>query len=383
VPKPSSLSSGLTCKWDAWNHLVEVKDGTTVVAKYEYDGLARRVKKHLDSQSPSSPDGIDAYVHYFYNRGWQVLETRRSASENTGPESLQPEYQYVWSPRYIDAPILRDKNTDADGLCDDERIYYLGDANFNVTTLVDTAGDAVERYVYSPYGVLTVYDATWANIRSDSSCNIEYTYTGRRLDPETGLYYYRHRYYAAELGRFLSMDPVRRADGRNVYWYARNRVTSSTDPQGLTAVGGATLHGIGGAFLDLLFPRGVACASFCGGHFYGGSIPPWGGFKEGIFFGVLWSDKGNCEQGSLKVHVRLIYTTLTFLDDGSTVCEPTAEREFRDGQVIPKARFVTPIAKQKCKMINDGQMQRSPSWPQLPNPPDCSSVTFGWDCDIE
>lgn len=179
------------------------------------------------------------------------------------------------------------------------------------------------------------------------------------------------------------MDPVRRADGRNVYWYARNRVTSSTDPQGLTAVGGATLHGIGGAFLDLLFPRGVACASFCGGHFYGGSIPPWGGFKEGIFFGVLWSDKGNCEQGSLKVHVRLIYTTLTFLDDGSTVCEPTAEREFRDGQVIPKARFVTPIAKQKCRMINDGQMQRSPSWPQLPNPPDCSSVTFGWDCDIE
>ena len=38
--------------------------------------------------------------------------------------------------------MLRDKNTDADGLCDDERIYYLGDANFNVTTLVDTGGDA-------------------------------------------------------------------------------------------------------------------------------------------------------------------------------------------------------------------------------------------------
>ena len=81
VPKPSSPVSGLTCKWDAWNHLVEVKDGTTVVAKYEYDGLARRVKKHLDSGSPSSPDGIDAYVHYFYNGGWQALETRRSTSE--------------------------------------------------------------------------------------------------------------------------------------------------------------------------------------------------------------------------------------------------------------------------------------------------------------
>ena len=93
-------------------------------------------------------------------------------------------------------------------LCDDDRIYYLGDANFNVTTLVDTSGDAIERYVYSPYGVLTIFDATWANIRSASSYDNEYTYTGRRLDAETGIYYYRHRYYAAHLGRFCSRDPI-------------------------------------------------------------------------------------------------------------------------------------------------------------------------------
>ncbi len=65
LPKPSNPSSGLTCKWDAWNHLVKVKDGATVVAKYEYDGLARRTKKHVDSKSPASPNGIDAYVHFF------------------------------------------------------------------------------------------------------------------------------------------------------------------------------------------------------------------------------------------------------------------------------------------------------------------------------
>ena len=54
-------------------------------------------------------------MHFFYNQGWQVLETRESASENTGPESLQPKYQYVWSQRYIDAAVLRDENTDTDG----------------------------------------------------------------------------------------------------------------------------------------------------------------------------------------------------------------------------------------------------------------------------
>ena len=103
------------------------------------------MKSHVDSRSPGSPNGVDAYVHFFYNRAWQELESRQSTNENTDPESLQPLYQYVWSQRYIDVPILRDKNTDTNGWCDNERIYYLSDANFNITTLVNTAGDALER----------------------------------------------------------------------------------------------------------------------------------------------------------------------------------------------------------------------------------------------
>ncbi|MBN1852163.1 MAG: hypothetical protein JW829_05535, partial [Pirellulales bacterium] len=31
-----------------------------------------------------------------------------------------------------------------------------------------------------------------------------YAFTGRRYDDETGLYYYRNRYYAWHLGRFVS-----------------------------------------------------------------------------------------------------------------------------------------------------------------------------------
>jgi RHS repeat-associated protein len=245
MPKPSSLNTALTCTWDAWNRLVEVKQGAVVMGHYEYDALGRRVKSHVDSQSPGSPNGVDAYVHYFYNSGWQELESRVSASENTGPESLQPTYQYVWSRRYIDAPVLRDKNTDADGLCDDERIYYLGDANFNITTLVNTGGDAVERYVYTPYGVLTVYDATWANIRSTSSYANAYTYTGRQLDAETGLYYYRARLYAPQLGRFASRDPFRDAQETSLVAYVRGAPMQVVDPTGLHGVASSTLELIG------------------------------------------------------------------------------------------------------------------------------------------
>ncbi len=216
VPKPSSLANGLTLKYDAWNRLVQVTDGGTIVAKYEYDGDGRRIKKHIDSQSPSSPNGIDRYEHLFYASvgtavelpAQQLVETRNTTTENDQPESLQPKYQWLWSPRYIDAPILRDENTDTDGLCDDGRLYYLADANMNITGLVDVNGDALERYIYDPYGRLTIYNADWSSSRLSSLYSNPVLYTGRDLDPETGLYYYRARYYSADLGRFTSRDPI-------------------------------------------------------------------------------------------------------------------------------------------------------------------------------
>jgi RHS repeat-associated protein len=232
VPKPASLGSSLTLKWDAWNRLVEAKDGEVVVGVYEYDALQRRVKRHIDSQAPVSPNGVDTFIHYFYNSAWQVLETRDTTTENDPPENLQPKYQYIWSPRYVDAAVLRDKNTDVDGLCDDERIYFLNDANFNVTTLVDIGGDAVERYLYDAYGRVTVYDGAWSNTRGASSYANVVMYTGRERDVETGLYQYRHRYYAAELGRFGSRDPSGYKGGINLYNYCGDSPLANTDPSG-------------------------------------------------------------------------------------------------------------------------------------------------------
>ena len=83
VPKPTDLdlAGGFTCGYDAWNRLTEVRQGQTVVAKYEYDGLNRRVKKHIDQQSPADPNGVDVYQYFFYNEGWQALETRQTPTE--------------------------------------------------------------------------------------------------------------------------------------------------------------------------------------------------------------------------------------------------------------------------------------------------------------
>ena len=225
IPKPASPADALSCQYDAWNRLVEVMDGQTLVGQYRYDGLNRRIRRYAGAP--------DTHVHYFYNSGWQVLETRQSGTQSAPPETVQPKHQYAWSLRYIDAPILRDENTDADGLCDDERLYYLGDANFNVTALVNRDGEAVERYGYEPYGEVTFYDEQWVISGTESRCGSTHLYTGREYDPETGLYHYRNRYYNPGLGAFLSRDPIGyKGDGPNLYRYVDNRPILFTDPSG-------------------------------------------------------------------------------------------------------------------------------------------------------
>jgi RHS repeat-associated protein len=58
--------------------------------------------------------------------------------------------------------------------------------------------------------------------------------TARESDTETGLYYYRARYYDPVTGRFLSEDPLRFFAGEvNFYPYAEQNPVNLSDPLGL------------------------------------------------------------------------------------------------------------------------------------------------------
>ncbi len=189
--------------------------------------------------SPLSPPLADAAPavrdDFYYNESWQLLQIDRTIGEGDS----QPYERYAYDPRYIDAPILRDRDLDADGVIDpsdaDERIYLTQDANFNNTSAVDVAGDVVERYHYTdPTGKHVVLDGDWTT-DADGQSDIEATnlYAGYVFDSETGMYLARHRFYAPNIGTWISRDPIGYGDGMNVFQYVKSSAPMHRDPFGL------------------------------------------------------------------------------------------------------------------------------------------------------
>jgi RHS repeat-associated protein len=123
-------------------------------------------------------------------------------------------------------------------------VWSLGDRQGSVVDLVKEDGTILNHFVYDGFG----------NSTGTTGVDFRFGYTGRELDTETGLYYYRARYYEPLLGRFISEDPIGFAAGdTNLYRYVNNNPTNYTDPTGELAqvAGGAIFGGIFGGLYAL------------------------------------------------------------------------------------------------------------------------------------
>ena len=131
-------------------------DGSTTVEKYEYDGTGRRI------QIFSNFDGNAGTVEDDYHSGQQVVETRDERGVSAVPVLLVAAlHRRPDPPRHVQQ---------AGKISQAERIFYLGDANYNVTGLVKykfraAQWQVVERYTYAPYGVVTVSQRDWTDAR--------------------------------------------------------------------------------------------------------------------------------------------------------------------------------------------------------------------------
>lgn len=182
--------------YDGEDQLVQIDFADGSVATYRYDGLGRRIEKNVDGVITQYVyDGPDVLVEYAPNG--VVLA------------------KYAHGPA-VDQPIMMERGG--------SDFYYLSDGLGSVTALTDAAGDVVASYSYDSFGNIT--EAT-------GGVENPYTYTGREYDTESGLYYYRSRYYDPQAGRFIQEDPIHFLGGYNVYRYAANSPLNLYDPFGL------------------------------------------------------------------------------------------------------------------------------------------------------
>ncbi|GAC1669002.1 MAG: hypothetical protein NVS9B4_25040 [Candidatus Acidiferrum sp.] len=101
--------------------------------------------------------------------------------------------------------------------------YYHADGLGSITSMTDATGAVANTYSYDAFGNTTA-TGTLVN---------PFQYTGREFDAETGLYYYRARYYNSNAGRFLSEDPTGFRAGANFYPYVSGNPLIFNDPTGL------------------------------------------------------------------------------------------------------------------------------------------------------
>jgi RHS repeat-associated protein len=199
--------AGNTMVFDAWNRLVTVKNsGGTAIATYTFDAMGRRV---------TEASGGTTRILYF-SSVWQLLE------EDVGG-AMQD--QYVWSTAYVDGLVERDTPS--------QRLYVQQDADWNVTAVIDTSGNVQERYVYDPYGKVTILAPDWST-RASSSFSWVYLYQGGRYDFTAGLSDFRNREYSPILGRWMQVDPLGfYAGDMSLYRYESSNPPNALDPGGL------------------------------------------------------------------------------------------------------------------------------------------------------
>ncbi len=184
-----------TFAWDSEHRLKQVTLPGGLTATHKYDALGRRI------QRTTSSGGDERYVY----DGQDVVADLNSSSTVTTT--------YVNGTGIDDH--LRQTNT-ATGVS-----YFLTDHLGTTAALTDATGNVVETLGYDSFG------------NNTGSTRTRYTYTGRERDPDTGLLYYRARFYDPQLGRFISEDPIGFAGGMNWYEYVGSNPVRRIDPTGL------------------------------------------------------------------------------------------------------------------------------------------------------
>ncbi len=206
---PDATDKSWVQTWDYNSRLVKVekiKGAERRTVTFTYDPFGRRIGKQMTTVIDGSTK----------TRNWSYLYDGDSVAVEfcTDENNTTTKTYYTQGPG-IDEHLAVERGG--------QLYYYHADGLGSIAAITDAAHTVIQSYEYDSYGMVT----------PATSFRNSYVYTGREWDKETGLYYYRARYYDPIEGRFISKDPIGLAGGINVYAYVQNNPINRIDPLGL------------------------------------------------------------------------------------------------------------------------------------------------------
>ena len=199
---------------------------TTKQIFFTYDALGRRVKKRI---LENNSEVVRKYV-YDANEVIAILNDENDVL-----------VKYTHSGLRTDDVLSMQVTTDGvnAGVAQNSGTFqFVKDGLGSIIDVVDSSGTKVQHYSYSSFGkLLKIEDGGGNDISANPILEPHYSYTGREFDKESGLFYYRARYYDAHSGRFIQEDSypgigTSPQTFNSKYIYALNVPTVFTDPSG-------------------------------------------------------------------------------------------------------------------------------------------------------
>ncbi len=252
-----------TYQWNHRNLLVSVLDFSpagvvTQTVAFVYDALNRRLTMIANAQT----------TRFLYDRydSWIDLDAANVIAA-----------RYLHGAQ-IDELIARNRQIDGRG-------WYFADGIGSIREIANSAGEVIAHVGYSSFGQAP-------GIGSPAALD-RFQFTGREWDRETGLYFYRARYYFPRVARFLRIDPIGFASGDyNPYRYTHNAPLSFSDPTGASEI--TQFAAMSGAFLGLArslagseYPVDCPGVSASGDRIVGAVVGFEIGFVQGYIGGGL------------------------------------------------------------------------------------------------
>jgi len=110
---------------------------------------------------------------------------------------------------------------------------YFQDSLGNTSHVTDAAGNLLESYTYSAFGIPTFLSTNNTQL-STSAYGIKHLFQGQLWTEKTGLNDYRNRVELPTMGVFMQPDPIGfKGDAANVYRFCNNNAVNRIDPMGM------------------------------------------------------------------------------------------------------------------------------------------------------